>query len=42
MKNKRLKRNTPKQLHFLKMQKMILSFAKDTPEGAAALKDLVP
>ena len=25
-----------------KMQKMILSFAKDTPEGAAALKDLVP
>ena len=25
-----------------KMQKMILSFAKDTPEGVAALKDLVP
>ena len=25
-----------------KMQKMILSFAMDTPEGAAALKDLVP
>jgi tetratricopeptide (TPR) repeat protein len=25
-----------------KMQKMILSFARDTPEGAAALKDLVP
>ena len=25
-----------------KMQKIILSFAKDTPEGVAALKDLVP
>jgi len=25
-----------------KMQKMILSFARDTPEGAVALKDLVP
>jgi hypothetical protein len=25
-----------------KMKNKVLSFAKDTPEGAAALKDLVP